>query len=77
MLLCGTSRSALVQEINLFICNLIFSSLYKKYGSSKKWIYFCEDTTQLKLAGLLKVLDRFQPEKVKKGLDSLTCSLLH
>jgi len=47
-------------------CNVVASiyRLYQLYGSKKKWVYFCEDTTQVYLRGLLRALSKFDPENV-------------
>ncbi|XP_066917014.1 beta-1,3-glucosyltransferase-like [Clytia hemisphaerica] len=58
----------------------IINRIHKKYGSSKKWIYFCEDTTQVDLKGLLKVLGRFQEGKnwfLGHGLHDSEPSIIH
>ena len=43
---------------------LFATSLLEQYSKGKKWIFFCEDMTQVNLKRLLRVLDTYPSEKV-------------
>ena len=57
-------KSSTFAQFCIFFSLFNFFRLAKKYGLSKKWVYFCEDSTQIDLKGLLTVLNGFNAHKV-------------
>ena len=47
--------------------NIFISRLAEDYSDNKRWIFFCEDETNINLPGLVQMLNKHDARKVREN----------